>query len=466
MSPSAERPFSGRALLALLALFLAAQVYAYHWGVITPDTVEQYRQALSGRYDDWHPPVTAWLWRQLQTLAPGTAPILLFQCLLYWTGIGLVAEVLRRRGDTAAMALILLLALLPIPFGQIGAILKDPLMAVCCLAAAGLALFAEETGKRKLRGVAVALLVLASATRINAVFATAPLLAGMLPERLLERPWRALAALLGAGLLLVGASRLIDGTLLAPHRSQPFLSLVNFDLGGIVAEGHAGAYPNLDPATAARATAHCYDPRLYNPAYRPECDAVEDALATYIARRHRSAVAVWAEAIAAAPLAYLRHRIAHVNWNWRFLVPDVPDDAVYRMSQPNDLGIAFTPNPATHAIGRAARWMALSPLGRPATWLAVALALLLIARRLPSRRFVTALALSALLYGGAYALVSVAPDMRYNLWTLLAAMLALAVAVADLRRAATPLLPRSLLLMALAPVSTVAALEMAALLAG
>ena len=42
------------------------------------------------------------------------------------------------------------------------------------------------------------------------------------------------------------------------------------------------------------------------------------------------------------------------------------------------------------------------------------------------------MSLSALCYGGGYALVSVAPDMRYNLWTMLAAMLALIVAVADL----------------------------------
>ena len=39
-------------------------------------------------------------------------------------------------------------------------------------------------------------------------------------------------------------------------------------------------------------------------------------------------------------------------------------------------------------------------------------------------------ALSALLYGCGYAVASVAPDLRYNLWTMLAAMLAAVVGFA------------------------------------
>ena len=76
----ARRP---RLLLALLCGLLAlVQLGAFRWGVITPDSAVQYGQALSGRYDDWHPPVTAFLWRQLLHLAPGGAPFLLLDLLL------------------------------------------------------------------------------------------------------------------------------------------------------------------------------------------------------------------------------------------------------------------------------------------------------------------------------------------------------------------------------------------------
>lgn len=476
MSPSVERRAAAPAWLlpALLGLLFAFQLYAYRWGVITPDTVEQYGQALSGAYDDWHPPATAWLWRQLLWIGHGriggnTAPILLFDGLLYWTGIGLIAETLRRRGDRLAMALAILCAALPIPFGQMGAILKDPLLAACCLAAAGLLLFAgtlrAPRGRLLANIAAILLLILGSATRINALFATIPLLLLLLPPSLLRRPARAIPAFLAGAALLVASHWLIDSVALRPHRSQPFLSLVNFDFGGIVAEGGGNVYPQLDDATARRMTALCYRPSLYNPTYRPECDAVEETLFTYAAAHHLGPVALWLGAIRHAPLAYARHRLAHLNRNWRFLVADVPNDAVYVMTTPNPFGLAFAGNRATVAISHAARAMALSPLGRPATWLAVALGLLLLAPRLRTGRFIAALSLSALCYGGAYAVVSVAPDMRYNLWTMLAAMIALAVAIADIRTDAAPRLSRRHLLAASAPASFAIAAETAWLVA-
>jgi hypothetical protein len=125
-------------LVVLCAAFALLQLWAFHWGVITPDSVVQYGQALSGRYDDWHPPVTAWLWRQLPHLGPGGAPFLLLDILLYWAAIGLIADGLRTRHGWPAAALPILIALLPVAFGQIGAILKDTLMACLLLLAASL----------------------------------------------------------------------------------------------------------------------------------------------------------------------------------------------------------------------------------------------------------------------------------------------------------------------------------------
>ena len=83
----ARRP---RLVLAGLCIaFALVQLYAFHWGVITPDSVVQYEQALTGRYDDWHPPVTAWLWRQLLHFGPGGAPFLVTEIMLYWGAFGL-----------------------------------------------------------------------------------------------------------------------------------------------------------------------------------------------------------------------------------------------------------------------------------------------------------------------------------------------------------------------------------------
>ena len=53
------------ALLLAMALVGAAQAYAYAPGLMTWDSIRQYGQALSGDFDDWHPPAMEWLWRQL-----------------------------------------------------------------------------------------------------------------------------------------------------------------------------------------------------------------------------------------------------------------------------------------------------------------------------------------------------------------------------------------------------------------
>ncbi|CAN5444402.1 hypothetical protein BH10PSE12_BH10PSE12_23710 [soil metagenome] len=445
------------ALGALVACLFAVQIQAFHWGVITPDTVEQWGQALSGRYDDWHPPATAWLWRQLMPFGPGTAPVLVFGCGLYWLGVTLIAEAMRRRGHTGAMLAVVLCAVSPIPFGQMGAILKDPLLAACCLTAGGLLLWRNRTGEvGRIRPLVVAIamvvLVFASATRINAVFATAPLLAAFAPRGWTARP-RGLIATLGVGaILLVAGSQLIDTVALRPHRSQPIFSLVNFDLAGIVAHGGADAYPNLDRATARAITAQCYDPGMYNAHDTLECEATEDNLSHFAASHGQSALAIWASAIRNAPGAYVRHRIAHLNRNWRFMPPQVPNDAVYVMTTANAFGLDFRANGATRIVATGARAMARSPLGRPATWVAIALGLLMIGWRLPSRHFIAGMAGSALFYSCGYAVVSVAPDLRYNLWTMLASAMALIVAVAELRGAPAARPPRAVLILSAVPV--------------
>ncbi len=437
MTDTAAAPGWRRALLAIAIVALAAlQLHAFGPGSVTPDTVVQWGQALSGHYDDWHPPATAWLWRQLMPLGRGTWPVLALQAALYWGGVLLLARALDRRGRGWTAAAVVGIAALPIPFGQGGAILKDPLLTALCLMAVALA-FAAGPGRHGLvaRVAAMTLLVFAAATRFNAVFACLPLLILLLPRRWTATLPRTVGTTGLTMVVLVAGNRLIDETLLHPHHSQPLVSLVNFDLAGIAAHGGPSGYPGLDRAAAQAMAARCYRPAMFNQPNDPDCNAVEDAMFAAVGQRGDSLASVWLDTIAADPLAYARHRLAHLNRNWRWAVATVPGDAVYAMSAPNPWGLGFAWNATTRAVLAGARVMADTPLGRPATWLAVALGLLCVAPALPSRRIVTALAASALLYGGAYAVVSVAADLRYNVWTMMAAMLALALAAGEWRTA-------------------------------
>jgi hypothetical protein len=416
-------------LIPLVVAALAALQLLVFWpGVVAPDSVAQYGQALSGHYEDWHPPIMAFLWRQLGRLAPGQAPFLVLLALLYWSGAALLAQSLRRRNRPRSALAVLAILAVPIAFGEMGSVIKDSLLTACCLAAVGLA----THGGRPARLIALALLTVAAATRFNAGFAAAPLLVWLLPARWQDDRWR-VAGLILVALALFGASSwLINQEALAPRRTHPMTSLVGFDLAGIVAHG---GRPSLLPTSRMSATllARCYTPAQFNPHYREDCDQAQDGLASAAAG---GLTRNWLLTILDNPVPWMRHRLAHLNVNWRFLLPRVPDDAIYIMPAPaNDLGLTYHPSRAAIATYRAASLLAASPLGRPASWLAVAAALVFLSPALRCRRAVTALSLSALLYGGAYAIVSVAPDLRYNLWTMLAAALALALAAPDLAAA-------------------------------
>ncbi len=411
--------------LAFAAL-AALQLAAFRWGVILPDTVEQYRQVLSGQYEDWHPPVTAWLWRQLGGARFGAAPLLLLDMLLYWSGFLLVTDMLRRRGHRLAALVPLLIAALPIPFGTIASVLKDSLLDASLVAAVGLI---AARGGPGLRLGAAALIVLAAATRFNGAFAGAPLL----PLCLAMPPRGKLATALGcvAGIaLLFATGTLIDGVALHPRRTQPFLGLVTLDLAGISLASGTDVFP-ADTAPPPALLASCYTPAIFDAADSDACGSVGDGLRAHLDRTGDSALRLWLGAIAAHPLAYAGHRLAHFNANQRWLERDVPADAIFLMSAANDDGLSYRVTPLARGVYRAAMAMARSPLGRPATWLAVALALLLAGRGLGLSPLARGLALSSLLYGCGYLVVSVAPDLRYNVWTMIAAMLALLLAIAE-----------------------------------
>ena len=97
-------------------------------------------------------------------------------------------------------------------------------------------------------------------------------------------------------------------------------------------------------------------------------------------------------------------------------------------------------------------------MGWPAArWLALAFGVLLVAPTLPSRRLILPLVLSALLYGLAYSVLSVASELRYYLWTMIATALATLVAADDVLTVGGPFMTRRLCLIA-GPPLTIAAI--------
>lgn len=466
-----EENSSRAAALAAGALiaFSVALSLSYWPGLMIWDSIRQYDQALSGRFDDWHPPLMEWVWRLLTHLAPGPAPMLLLQLAIYAAGFGLLATwALKQRRPGLGVALAAS-SLTPIAVALMGAIIKDSLMAALLLAAAGLLAWRRDDERDlPLSLIGIVLVVLACALRFNAFVAGGPLVAALLPERLRRTPLRLVltTAVTTVALLLPMP---IANHLLGAERSDVGLSLVIFDLGGITERAGKSVFPPLPVKDPVAANDDCYSPvrwDLYADWAEDPCPVGFEPVRKAFRERGIRPTLFWAEAILSHPIAYAEHRLRHFNVNTRFLVGDpieVNGDVVrpvYDRSNPNRWSYQVTPNPLHDVVDATAMACARTPLGWPIFWMALAAGLLTLAHRLPSRRLIWPLALSSLLYGLGYGVVSVSSEIRYHLWTMLAALLAACVAFADFAAAGASLKRRDLLIAA-TPAALVALLGVA-----
>ncbi|HEY4032219.1 MAG TPA: hypothetical protein VGM25_17870 [Caulobacteraceae bacterium] len=459
-----RRQVSATALAAGGLLVISIGLSLSYWpGVMTWDSIRQYGQALSGRFDDWHPPLMEWFWRELLPVAHGPAPMLLLQLVVYAAGWGLlVGWALEGRRPVLAMALAAA-SLTPLAVALMATIVKDCLMAALLLAATGVLAWRREGRDWPPRLLAVALVVVACALRFNAFLAGAPLLVALLPEALRRTPFRLAATGLAAMAALLAATP-VANHLLRASRSGVELSLVNYDLGGITEYGGKSVFPALPDVDDPMAANHrCYTPvqwDLYADWAEEDCPVGFDVLRPAFKAQGINPTLFWIKAIAAHPLAYAEHRLGHFNINARFLVAAdfdrrTPADVyrpVHDRSVDNPWRYQVTPNPAVAAVDAMALVMARTPLGWPIVWMALAGGMLTLAVRLPSRHLIVPLALSSLLYGLGYGVVSVSSELRYHLWTMLAALVAACVTVADLSAVGARFSRRDYVMAALPPV--------------
>ncbi|WP_313803098.1 hypothetical protein [Sphingobium sp.] len=427
----AARPFHALAFLPVLA---AMGLSLSYWpGLVTYDSVRQYDQALSGAFDDWHPPMMEGIWRLILPLWPGPAPMLLLQLGLYAAGMaGLVFWALWRGRPGIAFGLGSC-ALLPLSVALMGEVLKDCLMAGALTAAVALVLLSLESRNGVARVGAGLLVCFAATLRFNAFLAGVPILllaAG--PVMPASRPRMAIGAALMAVLLLLAMP--IANRALGAEASDVNLSLVIFDLAGITEHGGQNVFPAMAASQPVAAVRRCYTPVKWDSFswwVDPLCPVNFEDVRRAFHAAHISATPFWIGQIIRHPIAYAQHRLAHWNINARFLVHDEVERPVQRVSAPNEWNFRVTESAALDLVDGAAVRSADTPLGWPCVWMALAFGLMLAARRLASARIIWMLAGSALFYGLGYGVFSVASELRYYLWTMVAASVATVIALGD-----------------------------------
>jgi len=434
-----ERSRSSAPWIVSAFLLFGATLAMRFPGVAMYDSVWQYEQALEGDYSDWHPPIMAHLWALLNHIQAGTAPFFVLQMLLWWGGLGLLSAALGRQQKHGAAALVLLVGIAPLWLGWATVVLKDAQMACCLVAATGLVAHwqLEERPRPRWATALVLLLILyATLVRGNAVFATIPFALSLFDWPRLSRASSkaaAMLALIGAVLLL---NPILNRHVFGAEHSGVENTLPLYDMAGIAHRAHLPTLPGLAPqAWALAEKKQCYTPYFWNPyGEDTQCGFVGDAL-HYEHAEDRRMVSEWLTLVVHHPLAYAEHRLAHLNSTLRLWVDAQEPDADPQVaSEPNPYGLGGLANPGGEGLIDAARLMALSPLGWPIVWAVVAAGLVWTGRGAADRqaKLGFALALSALCMSLSFAVVSIASDLRYHLWSMVAAALALVLLV-DLR---------------------------------
>lgn len=413
---------------AAAASLCIATLLAYWPGTAMYDSVAQYRQALTGRYDDWHPPAMARVWSLVA--GQGGGPMLLLQLAGYWAGLGLLAARLARSGRVAAGLGLLALGCWPPLLGWQAALLKDSQLMAALLPATGIVAWYRLDGRRlpAVATAAVALLLLyALLLRANAAFAVVPLAIAWSPRpRATTR--RVALAVIGIA-AAIGVAGLASHRLMGAARSGVERTQAIYDLAGIAVRSGDAAAVGLLPGTvdALRAKA-CVRPYFWDPLGEPSRCAQEAA--SWRATPPGTLYRMLALAALRHPLDYAGHRLAHLNATGRWLVPARwPGAAPPESSEPNPLGLR-DPGAAGAAWSRLGGALVDWPVGWPVFWVLVGALLLVGGWRdaRPAAAQARALVVSALSLEASFAALSIASDLRYHLWPMVATVLAAVLA--------------------------------------
>jgi len=426
----------GWPLLLLVGGLFAANLGLSFPGSMNNDSLNQYAEAVSGRYTDWHPPVMAWLWSVLRRIADGPAPFFVLHVAGYWAGWWLLADAVRRSGRPRTAWLIALAGAFPTFLFLNATVSKDVGMVAAWLPAIGLLFWFRSQGRRVPMGVAPAvglLLAYGTLVRGNAVFALGPLLFYALAPAGWLRSARLIAAAVVIAVLAIPVTQQANRLLFHPMERDVVHSLFLFDLIGIAAHEHDPALAAPRAALNAGDLRDCYTPYWWD-SFSPwgACAARVDRPDTDHATWGEGLSAQWAATIAAHPRAYAAHRLEHFNSSLMFAVPlkHIRLTPEYRGVNPG-----FKPLETVTAGDIRFDLVRKNPLVWPATWVAWAAVMLVFLWRRgssPAAFLARVLVVSALGYSLAYLVIGVATDIRYHYWAILATVVATLFALPEL----------------------------------
>jgi hypothetical protein len=427
------------ALAFVTTLLLIGYVVLRFPGELNPDSIYQYQQAVTGVYDDWHPPIMARLWSVFHSIVDGTWTMFVFHAICYWLSILLCALGLSRAGQPRLAWMLLAVGLFP-PFLMLSInVHKDIGLGVVLLLSFAVTFSTRSQGHEPaltIKLIASLLLFYAAMVRINGVFAAVPIACYIWYPGLLEKPVRLLVLTAALTLPTLAVENLINKNIFQARPAGAMRSLQLFDLAGIA--HFSGDLTTLDGATSnLDRIDDCYSPLLADTLYHgAKCGFIWDHLAVAPGGAGQDVPnpelsRLWVKMILLHPLAYLEHRLDHFNSEMAFAVPSHHADlSIVRRIVDRTSASAG----ALHSKSRIMDLARNNIFSTPAFWLVAALVLIIII--LPLRKSIhmewdraaLGLAMSGVIYMAGFAVVGVATDPRYQFSGMLSGFVAAVLA--------------------------------------
>lgn len=395
---------------AFVATWASIIIFMFFPGYIYSDSFDQYQQALSGEFSDWHPPIMSAIWR-LQILFFGTGSI------FYATNILAVYIalylLLMPYKFWISIPIFIILALCPVFFGLAPIVWKDVFLASLVFLSASIAINRiTVNGKieKKYKIISLVLLLVASLVRANAPFITAPLIVLFLIGW--DNRFKSILISGIAAIGLIGISGPINNHLLGARQSHPLISLEVYDLAGVSNfSGKLQVPGTYSTDEQQRILNSCYSSTHWDVYAWGECAFVTENL------NRNGLGSAWLRAILNNPLAYFEHRVSHFNDFLRFIGNEpaykyyVSVPPGYQSDNPQRIN-------ATHQYyTRLMERYNSQPWHYGFVWYAISIGLF-IATFKPKNtieNLINCLSFASFLYISGYLIVGVAADFRYFL---------------------------------------------------
>lgn len=419
---------------------------AYYPGFISPDSLDQYTQALNLRFYDRHPPIMAALWSIFLRIYNGGVLMFVFQLLLFWTSIYILTLTFLKQSFTAVLLLFLLFCS---PFIQnfVGNIWKDVELGFSWLLAVSVMLHVIYENRRLTKQESFVVLIFLSYgcwLRINALPGLIPLVSMWVYTSAFKETWSVpvkqvlFRTVLVSGVIIL-AQVALNLFVLKPHKTYPEYKLYAQDLSGIYFKTGKLYFP------ASILKHPGFDTTYIKTHYKyATFDHIwwnEDGkkiLPELNAEQIKELQSYWLKAIRDYPGIYLKNRaLGFLNFI-RISESGNPFYVMYPYIHPNEFGLTFTPNKLSAIFINYVESRRDHIYMKPWFWLGLNCLLVFLAFLKPFLRIkmiVLTLSLSSLFYLLFQFLVfQVDTDFRYFYWNCIALSLASIVVTNELSK--------------------------------